>query len=35
MQGLLSVNLEFRYILLKVGKVFSGVDDDVMLQDSV
>ncbi len=29
------MNLEFRYILLKVGKVFSGVDDDVMLQDSV
>ncbi len=35
MQGFLSVNLEFGYILLKVGKVFSGVDEDVMLQDSV
>ncbi len=29
------MNLEFGYILLKVGKVFSGVDEDVMLQDSV
>ncbi len=29
------MNLGFGYILLKVGKVFCGVDEDVMLQDSV